>query len=102
MAQEPPFEFFLAAPGIFKRVIQRTTPAHDARWAVLGKRLMSVPISAMMAAAVTGPVAGKVSSPVLLLPQHAERPGHSYLAYHRLKAKKQYDGMKTQENEDAI
>jgi putative restriction endonuclease len=26
---------------------------------------------------------GETLSPVLLLPQHAERPGHAYLAYHR-------------------
>src|SRR5215831_3193096 len=38
------------------------TPAHEARCFALGNRAMSVPISAMIAAAVTGPVAGTVSS----------------------------------------
>src|SRR5262249_37038543 len=38
------------------------TAAHEARWPALGTRAMSVPISARIAAAVTGPLAGKLSS----------------------------------------
>jgi hypothetical protein len=52
---------FGARPTAALRVLPGQTSAHEARGLALGKRLLSVPISAMMTAAVTGPVAGKVN-----------------------------------------
>ena len=37
--------------------------AHDARWAGVGNRVMSMPISAMMTAAAVGPIAGDLVEP---------------------------------------
>ena len=36
--------------------------AHEARWAGVGNRVMSMPISAMMTAAAVGPIPGISSS----------------------------------------